>query len=105
MLDWATQMTNQGLVLARLLIALAAVVSVGITFWQTKGALIPTASAAIVAGIAIWAVSPLGMSTLEGWIQKDTATGSISVTDLIDLTHVDLGALGPPAVALAYGQY
>jgi hypothetical protein len=49
-------------------------------WYQTK-ALIPVLTAVLVAGVALWAVSPAGITTLEQWISEDTA-GVIVVVEL-----------------------
>ena len=84
MLDWLTGLTNEGIALARIVIILVAIVSVIITYYKTQ-ALVPVLGAALVAGIAIWAVSPAGITQLENWIGQDTAAGpSNSIVVVLD---------------------
>ena len=67
--------------------SLVAIFGVISTYWLTK-ALVPVLSALLVAGIAIWAVSPAGLSTLEGWIGNETAAPPVleqpSIIDVDD---------------------
>ena len=74
MLDWITNLTQEVITLARIVIVLVAIVSVIITYYRTQ-ALVPVVSAALVAGIAIWAVSPTGLTQLESWIGDDAVDG------------------------------
>ena len=78
MLDWISTLTTEAIGLARLVIVLVAIISVIMTYYKTQ-ALVPVIGAALVAGIAIWAVSPAGIARLEEWIKQDTASAPVVV--------------------------
>ena len=95
MLDWLTGITNDGIALARIVVILVAIVSVIITYYKTQ-ALVPVLGAALVAGIAIWAVSPAGITQLENWIGSDaTAAGEPANVLVLD---EPVGGEAPPLV-------
>lgn len=81
MLDWLTTLTNEGIALARIVIILVAIVSVIITYYRTQ-ALVPVLGSVLVAGIAIWAVSPAGITQLENWIGQDANDAAPAVVDV-----------------------
>jgi hypothetical protein len=70
MIEAFTSLANEAITLARLVGTLVAIVSVLAVWWMTR-ALIPVIGACLVAGIALFAISPAGMATLEGWIASD----------------------------------
>ncbi|MDH3369073.1 MAG: hypothetical protein OEO17_14630 [Gemmatimonadota bacterium] len=76
MLDWLTGLTNEGITLMRLIVVLIAIVSIA-TVWYKTQALVPVLGAILVSGIAIWAVSPAGITQLEQWIGSDTAAAFV----------------------------
>lgn len=93
MLDWLTNISNEGIALARVVVILVAIISVIITYYKTQ-ALVPVLGAALVAGIAIWAVSPAGLTQLENWIGSDaTATAPVSPAPVV--VEADGGASLP----------
>lgn len=80
MLDWLTTLTNDGITLLRLLVVAVAIFAVVRTFYMTQ-ALVPVLSTVLVAGIAIWAVSPAGITQLENWIGSD-ASAAPAIVDV-----------------------
>ena len=103
MLDWLTNISNDGIALARVVVILVAIISVIITYYKTQ-ALVPVLGAALVAGIAIWAVSPAGLTQLENWIGSDAnASAPISPAPEVLEAPVVLEIPGgePPPLVLA----
>jgi hypothetical protein len=80
MIEWAQGTVDQLVTLARAFTVLVAILSIIMVWYQTK-ALIPVLTAVLVAGVALWAVSPAGIETLKRWISEDTA-GVIVVVEL-----------------------
>ena len=78
MLEWLTTITNEGIALARVVVVLIAIVSIATVWYRTK-ALIPVLGAILVAGIALWAVSPAGIATIEDWIGQDAQAHGPSI--------------------------
>lgn len=72
MLDWLNGIIVEGQSLLRLAVILVAIYAVIATYARTR-ALVPVLSAVLVAGVAIWAVSPAGLAQLENWIGSDAA--------------------------------
>lgn len=82
MLDWLTNISNDGIALARVVVILVAIISVIITYYKTQ-ALVPVLGAVLVAGVAIWAVSPAGLTQLENWIGSDANAGAMAPAPVV----------------------
>ena len=71
MLDWLTAMTTEATALMRGVVVLIAIATIAIVWYQTK-ALVPVLSSVLVAAVALWAVSPAGITQIEQWIGNDS---------------------------------
>lgn len=80
MLEFAEGLAVQGIDLVRLFMVLAGIVIVLLTLIRTR-ALMPVLGTVLLVAIALWAVSPSGVSWLPERVEEDTARIIDSQTD------------------------
>lgn len=96
MLDWLTDLTRDGIALARLVIVLIAIVSIASVWFRTK-ALVPVLGAVLLAGVAIWATSGPGIAQVEEWIRDETIDEGAPASLDRQMVGSDLLELSAPA--------
>ncbi|HEX9766470.1 MAG TPA: hypothetical protein VGA36_06880 [Nitriliruptorales bacterium] len=100
MLDFMETLTADAIGLARTVVVLIAIVSVSSVWWRTR-ALVPVLGSILVAGIALWAVSPGGLS----WVQERVGDDSSRVTSSAPaLPQAEETVAEPEQVVAALGR-
>lgn len=92
MLDFAGEFFTEVSVLIQQGAYLLAAIAVLTVWWATR-ALVPVLVACVVAGIALFAVTPDGLSWLKDRIKDDTAELGVAPTGVGDDIRLDSGAV------------
>lgn len=100
MFEWALDMIGQATTLVRAAIVLVAIVMVVMVYARTRGQLVATAVAALMAGAVIWAVN--NIDWFERKVGEETIAGAgapVAVVDAVETVAdvVDAGSGGGSA--------
>lgn len=95
MFEWAMEMINQATTLVRAAIVLLAIVMVVMVYARTRGQLVATAVAALMAGAVIWAVN--NIDWFERKVGEETIAAGGAPVVLVEAAETVAGVLDPTA--------
>ena len=99
MFEWALDMINDATTLVRAAIVLLAIVMVVMVYARTRGQLVATAVAALMAGAVIWAVN--NIDWFERKVGDETIASGRGPIVLVEAAETLVGGVDPPGDVVA----